>query len=98
MSIENKGASRLWCPFQSIKNPTKALSLFNACLNATEMRQSFLSQEFRSSIAPGTCPVYRQFVQVVAMSKHYSVFGGSYFVSPRRTFYWRCHMRATCPR
>src|SRR5215471_13533868 len=39
-------------PFRSIKNPTKSLSLFNAGLNAAEMRQKFWSQEFHPSITP----------------------------------------------
>ena len=39
-------------PFRSIKNPTKSLSLFNAGLNAAEMRQKFWSQEFHPYITP----------------------------------------------
>jgi hypothetical protein len=50
-AIENKDASRLWCSFRTTTNPRKSLSLFNTCLNAAEMRQSFESKEFDFSIA-----------------------------------------------
>jgi hypothetical protein len=34
------------CSFRITKNPRKSVSLFESCLNAAEMRQSFGSQQF----------------------------------------------------
>src|SRR5262249_12376244 len=74
-AIENKDVSRLWCSFRTTKNPTKSLPPFEHCLNAAEMRQSFESREFGSSISSGPLLRFTDYTGL-ASDKRCGVFSG----------------------